>query len=178
MNISVMPDLVLSNLAIDADLDMGSYGVVADDIKTNIIQAAAAADVFKTVATEYTTQVTAYTKLVEFTVPVGYIPSGWDLLNTFRVRYENKFTNNAAVGGCYTKVYRNGVAVGVQQNTTGSWVLKTEDLTDFYAGDTIEVWGRVTNASDITHIRNFTVAGTNGLIEYLPNDGFSGVPTW
>jgi hypothetical protein len=64
----------------------------------------------------------------------------------------------------YGKVYRNGSPIGTEQQTSsGFYVTFSEDIPNWNAGDTIELWTKVTsgiNGISVT-VKNLQICGTH-----------------
>lgn len=75
---------------------------------------------------------TSYTKVVELIVPRG---------GTLRVKFSLHTGAGATV---YGRIYRNGVAVGTEQNTTTDLYDNSEDISGWSAGDLLQLWAKGT----------------------------------
>jgi len=105
-------------------------------------------------ATEHTTQSTTYVKVADVgTVPVGV------LSGTLRITWDQKSNWVTSTVSC--KVYRNGVAVGVEKNTTGDaeWHAQTDDVAGWTAGDTIEIWAHQNDGARTAYVKQDAIKG-------------------
>jgi hypothetical protein len=87
-----------------------------------------------------------------------------EIYHTSQIRVKHDMRTLA--GGGYSKLYKNGQAIpGTEHyNGSGSYVTYTDDLsiTDFKAGDTLEVWVYNTSPTPTnTYVRNFQIYGNN-----------------
>lgn len=95
---------------------------------------------------------TSYTKLKELTIT--NIPAS----NSVRIKFDGKHTG---AGSGNMKLYKNGVAVGTEQTTTGTYQTFSEDFTDeFVNGDTIQVYYKVSAGGNNGFCRNLKICGT------------------
>ena len=77
---------------------------------------------------------------------------------TLRIKFDLR-TDNAS-GTAYGRVYRNGGAVGTGQSTVSeSYVTKSEDITNWSATDTIELYIRISDNTYQVFAQNFRVCG-------------------
>jgi hypothetical protein len=96
-----------------------------------------------------------YTKIKEMTIireiyPVGTIRFAFDM-------YSHLVT-------VYGKIYKNGVAVGVEKSNglhDDTWHTYTDDVafTDLAISDTLELWAYLSNSKPNEYIRNFRLCG-------------------
>jgi hypothetical protein len=103
---------------------------------------------------------TAYTKLL-------VIKLGDDVgINvTLRIKFNMlSEQSNGATDIVYGKVYRNGSPIGTERQTSSDfYVTFSEDITNWNAGDTIELWAKVTsgiNGISVT-VKNLQICGTH-----------------
>ena len=90
---------------------------------------------------------------------------------TVRCSWDMKATVSGGV--CYSKIYKNGVAVGTQKTTTsGSWVNFTDDINSACnPGDTIELWAYQNGGNgDGGDLRNFRLMYDMSLNPTMPSE--------
>ena len=98
---------------------------------------------------EATTSAGGYELMKTITLPHG-------LLGEIRVKFDMKTSDAVEPSTARGKIYHNGVALGAEQTSiSDEFETKTEDFTqDFAPGDTIELWGYISNTETIT-VQNF-----------------------
>ncbi len=76
---------------------------------------------------------------------------------TVRIYYE--FRSGGASATAYANIYKNGVAIGTSQNTTSlSYIIYSADFPlTMKVGDTLELWGYITNPTSAVLVQNFRV---------------------
>ena len=102
---------------------------------------------------EANTASTSYVKLKTITLGANMRPG-----RTLRIKFD---LHNSTTGPpyAYGRIYRNGVAVGTEQTTpSDSYVTKSEDITDWDSGDTIELWMKAISTYT-AYVQNFRVCG-------------------
>jgi hypothetical protein len=116
----------------------------------HLINKVASANVRNSHDAEATSTSATYVKVKTITLSKG-------LIGQQRFLFDIK-TSNAGVDVAYGKIYRNGVALGTEQSdTTGSYVTKSEDLTQTWLpNDTCELWVKIANASTVS-VQNFRI---------------------
>jgi len=80
------------------------------------------------------TNAAAYTKLKSITIRKG---------GTLRIKFDQACVDGGADESA-AKIYRNGEAVGTEQESSSiypTWTNKSEDIAGWSAGDTLELWG-------------------------------------
>ena len=90
------------------------------------------------------------------------ITLGADIKNnqTLRIKFDLSSSDGDVA---YGKIYRNGTPVGTEQSDgTDSYVTKTEDITGWNAGDTLELWIK-TGTSELALATNLKVCGTHSV---------------
>ena len=103
-------------------------------------------------ASESSSMSTSWTKLKEFTIPASVIRSA------FYIYFDMKAMAPATASG---RVYRNAAPWGTIRSTSStSYVTFYETLSDWYAGDTIELWVMSSDASKLAYVCNFQARGT------------------
>lgn len=76
---------------------------------------------------------------------------------TIRIRFE---IMRDGTGTAYAKIYKNGVAVGIERtNNSGTYKGFSEDLL-FAEGDTCELWIRINHYPPTAYARNFRILGS------------------
>jgi hypothetical protein len=117
----------------------------------HLVTKAASANVRNSHDAEASTTSTSYVKLKTITLTNG-------LLGQARFLFDIKTGSSPTT--VYGRIYRNGVALGTEQSdTTGSYVTKSEDITQTWGpGDTAELWVRTTDAGVTAYVQNFRIA--------------------
>lgn len=95
-----------------------------------------------------------YVKMKEITLTT-LIYSG----SKFRFRFDIRV--EPAGGVCHGKIYKNGVAVGTEQDSAGvAYQTRTEDIDMgiWAIGDTVELWGRLGSSAQC-RVCNFRMYG-------------------
>ena len=90
-----------------------------------------------------------YTKLK--TITLG-LPLG---TQTIRIKYDHDSTTSP---WGKSRIYKNGVAVGVDNTAGSNWATISEDI-EFVNGDTLELWGISNETGRILYVKNFRVYG-------------------
>ena len=165
----------MSTMVVDAPLDMGGFGLMADGIKTDIIEEStagagvtispgkwtcldlSASDNVR--AYDDTEQLVGnnpnYVKIKTLTIPARYAAG-----QTCRVTTAIKTAYTGIVR--YVRVYVNGVPAGDEHTTDSmTFVTFTDDIT-VNGGDTVEVWVK-TGTGGVMYIGKFTVRGDDAL---------------
>lgn len=96
----------------------------------------------------------SYTKMAELTVVIG---------GTYRTRLSIDFTGSGA-NDPRCRIYKNGVAFGVERNGGSTPLHYDEDLA-FSAGDTFEVWGKDSTSANETLSASVSLCTTLGAAE-------------
>lgn len=125
-------------------------------------------DLLKSDDTEEGESGTAYVKWKTIT----FDPAPAEAVKTsgFRIKFDLRTTSDAHLA--YGRVYKNGVAVGTEQSTNSeTYVTKSEDIGNWEADDTIELWIKIAQAGITAIIKNFRIYGEMAAIEYTE-------PTW
>jgi len=109
---------------------------------------------------EQTTTSESYTKLK--TITLG---SNIGINTTLRIRFDLKLDPVGLPPWAYGRIYRNGIAVGTERETgSSSYTTYSEDITDWNAGDTVELWVRTYNSGYTAYVRDFTICGSHNSI--------------
>ena len=109
------------------------------------------------VATSSASQV--YVKVLDICTIPKTVGSG-----TLRITWQAKSTN--ATYPAYSKIYKNGIAVGVAKSTQSlTYVEMSDDIAGFVGGDTIEMWA-ATNNGYSSYVINSRVRGSVGAIRW------------
>jgi len=113
--------------------DQGKQINASDVVSAFVAQSASAGDIVildPVYENSTTSAYDTYVKLLECVCPVeGTIRIKWDM---------HRGTTNYA----YSKVYRNGVAVGVEKSTSsGTYVAQSDDVSGWRAGDLVQIYG-------------------------------------
>jgi len=99
---------------------------------------------------------TSYVKIKDFTGLVGNLIGS---LSELRIKFDlrNDFANSGAVG----RIYKNGVAHGTEQTSSlVAYATKSEDISGWSDGDTIELWIKNDDGpTETTYVRNLRVYG-------------------
>lgn len=164
----------VSTMVVDAPLDMGGFGIMADGIKTDIIEertAGAGVSIFPGKWTsldlsasdnararddteKIVTNQSTYEKVKTLTIPARYTAG-----QTCRVRFDIKTAQTGVTR--YIQVYVNGVPEGPEHSTDSmTYVRFTDDIT-VSGGDTVELW--VKTGQGGAHLGNFAVCGDDAL---------------
>ncbi|GAI54860.1 unnamed protein product [marine sediment metagenome] len=65
----------------------------------------------------------------------------------------------------YAKVYKNGVAIGIQRfEGDSSWETFSQDFAGFESGDLIQIWAYSTNAASEARVKNMRFYYSNFMI--------------
>lgn len=123
------------------------WGTVARSLTQESILETVASDTLRSSAdTEKSTASTSYVKLKQMRVCFNGI---------YRIAFALKTAN--AIYYAIGKIYKNGLAIGIERLThSTNYVSFSEDLS-FRAGDTIEIWGHTDSAAYIAYVNNFRV---------------------
>lgn len=96
---------------------------------------------------------TSYVKLSE--IKIGAKENG-----SIRVSFSLK--TNGVSGTAYGRVYKNGIAIGtVRSSTTIAYTEFSQDFSGIIAGDLIQIYGYISNASYTTSVINCAVKTGN-----------------
>jgi hypothetical protein len=103
---------------------------------------------------ETSTANTAYTKLKTITLG-AHVLSGRQL----KIQFDLKMNTDGNPPYAYGQIRRNGDVIGTEQtNGTDAYETFSEDITGWYAGDTIELWAKAISTYT-AYVRNFRVCG-------------------
>jgi len=160
--------LDLSDLGISINSDNGylygdrigctNFSADADGISSSAVISVVSDAVQKTDSSTVQIYENTYTPKISITVPANFKGSE----NGFRVKWT---ISNIAGDSARTKIYVNGVAVGVEKIGAGT---HSDDIGSISAGDTIEIWG-YTNAGDVSEINPTTICGDLSPYLYAPS---------
>jgi len=144
--------ITVSELATAGDI-LGNNEILSYFRKYTGVHAYTASDnLLKSDDAEVSHSTSTYTKYKTITVPAGLSSSQSRI--KFDLRAGGAGFNSAA------RIYKNGVAFGTEQSTASqTYVTKSEDLSGFVGGDTIELWLRCVYGAP-EYARNFRVYGT------------------
>ena len=109
---------------------------------------------------EQTTTSESYTKLK--TITLG---SNIGINTILRIRFDLKLDPVGSPPWAYGRIYRNGIAVGTERQTgSSSYITYSEDITDWNAGDTVELWVRTHDSGYTAYVQDFTICGSHNSI--------------
>ena len=81
------------------------------------------------------------------------------LTGSLRIKFDLKCWYAGVTG--YGRIYRNGVAVGIEQTVTnGDWQTESEDIAGWTATDLIQLYVHTTDITKAATVRNFRVYGS------------------
>lgn len=152
----------VSTLIVDANLQMGTYSIIP--LKTSTVVSDAGDDTLRGPNAQIGNTQTTYNKALELTVPASYAGSA----NTFRITGSLSWTGDRT--GAAVRVYRNGVAVGVEKTASGAF---SDDVAAWTAGDLLQIYGHATGGtSGYWLVDNLTIKGS------LSGAVTGDTPTW
>lgn len=102
-----------------------------------------------------TTQSVTYVKIKEITL---FAP----IVGTSKFRFVFDLEYDAVAVGAYAQIYRNGVAIGTEQNRNlATFATFTEDInvTNWKVGDKVQLYAKTMDAIRTTAVRNFRISG-------------------
>ena len=151
---------VSANVTVIYAADITDKIIIVDEY---ILIAIPTDDLLNSDDTEETTQSESYIKIKDFSALIGNLDSTH---SAFRIKFDLKI--DSAGPTAYGQVYKNGVAHGTEQmNTTTTYQTKSEDISGWSAGDTIELWVKVGTAIRTAHVKNFRVYGRFEVVKPL-----------
>ncbi len=126
---------------------------------------AAGDDVIMEATTDRTTVATSYTKLKEFRLSRS---------GTLRIKWY--LGSGAQNTHGYGKVYRNGVAVGAEQDAFSSstggitWLSVSEDISGWSSGDLLQIYIYTSNASNAAHVKDVYICNSEYINDRVLTD--------